>query len=337
MCAHVLVFSMLMALKDPDTEIRCDGPRDELEARWRREYPAAAARLEDVSRQFVARGTRSTEFLKGDVYTVDRFMAASSQEKHLLIDEGRVMKRVDGTSEALGSEVRCETTSYAFVLRKSPSADSYRVTEYAEAFGDPNFAGDFNLAAFSATRWGGESLVGRMQSPSFELRSIESLNGDGQETIRINYTFKDQAGKEEAGEVDLLPQQGWVIDRIDQRVSSSRSPGSVTTVKRGMRYARTDAGSYFPRRVEVAVRPGRSDRVQRDIIEYQEIQFDKPRDDMFTLSAYGLPDIPLKPEAAPSFFSFGNPLLWGSLAVAAVCFILLRLPRLRDGSSAPTG
>ena len=52
-------------------------------------------------------------------------------------------------------------------------------------------------------------------------------------------------------------------------------------------------------------------------------------DDMFRLTAYGLPDVPLRPSRRASVFTFRNPVFWLALAAAGASFALLWYMRSR--------
>ena len=70
------------------------------------------------------------------------------------------------------------------------------------------------------------------------------------------------------------------------------------------------------------------------IVEYDEVRLGPPPEKVFKLSAYGLPDVPLRPMPRASIFTFANPLLWLTLAASVVSFVLLRYLRPRAASAA---
>jgi hypothetical protein len=81
------------------------------------------------------------------------------------------------------------------------------------------------------------------------------------------------------------------------------------------------------------VRFARPDLYIHGKLSLSRLTFDNVPHELFKLSHYGLPDIPLRPVTQSSTFSYRNPLMWGSLIVAVVSFTLLRVMRAKADKS----
>jgi hypothetical protein len=66
------------------------------------------------------------------------------------------------------------------------------------------------------------------------------------------------------------------------------------------------------------------------IVEFKDIWLGPPPDEMFRLTGYGLPDIPLRPMPQASIFTYSNPLFWLTLAASLISFALLWILRRRE-------
>lgn len=328
-----LLLAMLHALGTPPTEAS-----EDVEARWRREYPRAAAVLEKTARSFLAKGKFSHRIPHGgdETYTTENLTVASSGDKKLFIRDQRFLDQPNHPRKPLGSDVWCKTPDYVFVLNKETPKDPYIIIYNSIKFKrDTDFYINYSSYCGSETTYMQKSLIERMQSPSFVLRAAESLqdeDGDG-ELVRIDYSYDhDDAPASESGSVYLDPQRNWAIRRVDILNTATMVTGKEDTLKVDIEidYQQVGDGVFFPRRVEGYYKTKYPDGYQHDILELSQIQVGDVPDKIFKLSAYGLPDVPLKPKKAESsLFSLRNPLFWVALVVAVVSFTLLRLTRSR--------
>jgi hypothetical protein len=222
-----------------------------------------------------------------------------------------------------------------FVLRRPSSEAPYRVDEFAESFGDAlAFEGQFDLYAHATTKFLGATLLERMRSPSFVVKAVDSATDDRGELVRFAYTCDRETSREE-GSVSLSPALHWAIVEVDVNITTRPEPSSQLKATYRMRYDALAGPPPVPGRIEYVVKSMRLEGTQHDLVEYEEIVAGDPPADMFKLSAYGLPDIPIRPKSPPSVSTPTNPLLWGSLAVAGACFVLLAVLRARDQRKVP--
>jgi hypothetical protein len=310
----------------------------DLEARWRREYPGAVERLEQAARVFSCEGTMSFTSLSGETIVTNEFSMVRDHDKKVLIRD----RRRDGTTnQPFTSDAICLTDRHAFRLVKPQGVGPYVV----EGFTDPsNWAtmGQqlkvlFDIYAEAAYSIRGRPLLAKMQEPSFTLERIGDLQREGESLVRVDYSVGAE-DKPESGMVLLDPSRDWAIREYDigKQVSYPANDVTVDERYRGkFEYAGGGEAGYFPNRIEMELRITRTPKP--DAVETVDIAFDTVRlgdfdENVFTLSNFGVADIPLTPSPPPSsFFSLRNPVFWASLLVAVGAFVLHRSLRRRPG------
>ncbi len=70
------------------------------------------------------------------------------------------------------------------------------------------------------------------------------------------------------------------------------------------------------------------------ILDLDQITLGNPPDAIFRLSAYGLPEVPLRPSPRASVFTIRNPILWLAFGSTVFCFALLWFLRSRNARMA---
>lgn len=306
-----------------------------LKARWQREYPRAAAEWEAVSRNFIAKGSYMFRYGKGDIEAAADFTVASSNDKRLYILDKRTFadRKSPDSPVPRDTLVACETAEYAFELTKPAGTDSYRVEGHGPYKGESDvlFQFYFQTAATSATVFGGISLLERMNHPSFILKSIETLKQDTVELVRLTYSYEEERVRE-SGTVDLDPGKNWAIRRVEIQ-SRHKKDGDSVKLSVDVGYETVDDTRHFPRRIETFQRFEPPDVYQHTVVSYRNIKLGSVPDEIFRLSAYGIPDIPLRAKRR-SIFTWRNPFLWLSLAAATGSFTLLWLLRKQRARTA---
>jgi len=310
-------------------------PAADLEARWRREYPIAAEKLEGIARSFLAKGAFNRRAFFGETVIAHELTVASAGDKRLYVGDRRTLESPKVPRHPHGSVVRCETPQDVFELTKESHADPYVLVYYSSKFPDDvRFNYDYDMCSRCSTVYMQQTLLSRMQSASFVVSAAESVQAGGSEVVRINYDY-DSGHHTESGAVYLDPSRDWAIRKVDVISKSEGIPHYE--FKSEVDYEKVGDGVFFPKRMEFFGKTQHADVYTHARLDLNQITVGDPPAEVFKLTAYGLPDIPLRPVPVSSVFSFRNPLFWGSLATAVVCFVLLRVTRSRKGkTSVPT-
>jgi hypothetical protein len=82
-----------------------EGGSEELEARWRREYPAPAAALESAARRFLARGSHHHQAFNGARVATERLTVAALESNQLFMRHERTEERPGAARHAVESSV----------------------------------------------------------------------------------------------------------------------------------------------------------------------------------------------------------------------------------------
>ncbi len=331
--------SLLLATLFASGGVRA-GTTEDLEARWRREYPRAAAGLERIAQSFFAKGSFTFRTVHGKTLTTNELTVASSGDRKLFVRERRTIESPKIPKRPETSRVLCRTPDYVFTLTKESPADPYVLADYSAKFEneDADFNFDYNMYARCSTVYLAGTLLERMQNPSFVVKAAESLHEGGNEVVRIDYTY-DETERSESGAVYLYPKRSWAIGKVDVIDQSkilnprTKEPNPAYHYQSEVVYQGVGDGVFFPKRMEFFGRTPRPDAYEHALLELTQITVGKVPPGIFQLTGYGLPDIPLKAVRESSAFSFRNPLFWGALITAILSFALLRVMRAKAGES----
>ncbi len=300
-----------------------------LEADWRRDYPAAARRWDDVASAFVAKGRSSFRWFAGFTTRSDDFTVATSGDKYLLIEGRRSTLNPGKPTHPSPSLVTCRTKDYAFDLKTQVGSDRYFILNHGEPpTKDLKFENDFLIFARSATTFLGSSLLHRMQSPAFTVQSVDKLERGSEELIQIRYTFTEDDITED-GTVILDPSKDWAIRSVNVALLWGKSQARTSTTVE-VSYKKGDESHLFPGRIDTMATQAMPGVFQRSLYEFEHVRLGEAPESMFHLPAYGLPEIPLRPSPRYSLFTLRNPVIWVALGAAVVCFGLLAVLRSRN-------
>ena len=305
-----------------------------LEEQWRREYPRAAAELE--SQSFLAKGTFSLRSFDGKTLTTHELTVASSAQKQLLVQDRRTIESQDQAQKPYASEVACKTPGYAFRLRKDAPTDPYVLITNSEDFpdGGTSFHHVFDMCARWGTVYMQRTLLERMQSPLFVVKSVQGVREGGSELVRIDYDVEDEHTVQ-SGSAYLEPKRNWVVRKA--KVRSKHKRGLLDyDFKCEVEYEDVGGRFFVPKAAEFFGKTPNPEVYEHGRLELTEIKVGDLPAEMFKLTAYGLPDVPLRPAPAPAVFSFRNPVLWGAIITAVASFVLLRVTRARKGPTPAT-
>jgi hypothetical protein len=319
---------------------------DDLEARWREEYPLALRELQEVLRCFTVEGKLTRRFFDGKVLVAGECKLVASGERRLVVRNRKTLEPRPKEGDPK-DDVQCLTPKYTFHLRKIAGAGPYLILNYGpRRAGDDLYINmDFVPTVFCMVEFEAYTLLHRMQSPTFVLKGIGRVRDGESEFVRIDYDWESERAFE-SGSIYLEPARKWAVRRSDMQFSlkpSSSDPGSTdpsgkplppTRIQHEVKYQDLPGGKPFPVYTERTVRLPGSAKYQVERFEAKRVTLDEPPPEWFMLSHYGLPDVPLRPAPQISAFSLSSPWLWGSFATALVSFLLLRSLRRNSRTSA---
>ncbi len=302
----------------------------ELEDKWRSDYPKAVSYWGSIMTNYEAVGHFSHHWRDGSTTVIDELTVAGLDERKLYIQNRmkRVSDKINDNRDTPG--VSCRTPEYAFGLKKDVPSGRYLLMyhEKNEEDEEARFNYWYGRYVKNATQYYGRSLMGRMLDSTFSLKSIEKLERDGEELVRINYSCELKYVIE-SGSVDLDPNKNWGIRSVDTKTVVKKN-NYTGFFKEEVAYREIEAGRFFPVHMESNERHVLNPEFyERTRIDFDRVKLGSASPDLFRLSAYGIPDLPLRPEKRPTIFTFRNPVLWLSLAATVACFTLLWRLRAR--------
>lgn len=320
----ILLASLLLAAGEKPVK-----STEGLEARWRGEYPRAAEEWEAVARDFVAKGRFSYRWNNGSTTITPKLTVASSGKKRLFVKEDNRTQIPGSPDRLLGSVVYVQTPDLQFDLKKAPSSKHYIISDYQrnEEDSESQFNYWYKKFARNATVYWGISFLDRMRDPSFALHSIEAVKRDAGDLVRIVYAYEGKYSFE-SGAVELDPDKNWAIRLVDIDTKGKKD-GFPSHLKIEVGYRKIDGKRFFPTRMESFDRTAKPEIFSHATLELDQVTLGGVSDDLFRMSTYGVPDMPLTPEARASVFTFRNPIFWLALLTAVASFTLLWVLRSR--------
>ena len=306
------------------------GTSKDLEARWRNEYPAAAKTWSAVMANFVAEGRFSYHANDRSITTIDALTVAALSGQRLYIRDQVKEREANRETTKVEPGVSCRTPEVKFGLRKLEPSDRYLLVYHDKNDEDreSTFSYWYQKYVTNATNYYGRSFLERMLDPTFSLTAIEAAQRDGAELVRIHYTYENKYVFE-TGHVDLEPGKNWGIRSVDM-TTKNKGKWGPSIYKQEVTYREVAPGRYFPCHMESnEPNPTEPEIFERAIVDFDKVELGAAIPEMFRLSAYGLPDLPLRPQPRMSIFTLRNPVLWFALASTVVCLVGLWLLRSR--------
>ena len=306
-----------------------------LEARWRREYPSAAAELESATREFVAKGTLKIHHYNDDEVETRNFRTAESRGRRVVVLDEQTRTTKSGKKESAGSRVYCWTPDRAFTLRKPVDHSDYAIEELSSThtLQDMTWLNwHFDLCIPVATHYNGVSLCDRINDHSFVFKSIDLAKMDDMDLVRIGYEYEGEF-QLESGRVVLSPAEGWAIRSVELTLKPKKG-GNPTEQKIEVKYRRIADKSWFPVSRTSRLGVPKYGTYFGERHEFQDVRLGDVPEEIFKLTAYGLPEIPDRPAPKRSVFTWSNPFLWLTFLAAVVCFTLLWKTRTRADRAA---
>jgi hypothetical protein len=298
----------------------------ELSARFQREYPEAARRLEAADKNFSAYGRCEFKLLNGKVYVTNKLVVSALDSRRLIIRDDRSVK---GIANSYMSEVFCSTPTYAFSLARNSPKSPYIISNY-----DANIRPDRDVERFyrdyilGASMFLGNRLIDRLRLRTFKVAGIKRVQGGSDSLIELKYACSELF---ETGTLALDPSSDWVLRSVDVFVDKEKDEHfSRLNYKSNLRYDGSN-DVRIPSHTDYVIVLAKNQKTQSNVVDFDEIRVNNTSESVFRLSAYGLPDVPLNSARTyGSFFTVFNPLFWISVAGMAISFVGLRMLRNRE-------
>jgi hypothetical protein len=301
----------------------------ELGALFRREYPAAARRLELPESNFSAHGRCEFKLLSGKIYVTNKLTVSALNSRRLIVRDDRSVK---GVAKSEIFEVFCSTPGYRFSLEKQSPKSPYIISSYdANTKPDPTFERLYRDYALGASNFLGKPLIDRLRSPTFKIAGIKRVQTGRDSLIELKYSCSDVF---ETGTLSLDPSRDWVLRSVDVYVDKE---GKLSRLTFKSRLEYNESGSLrIPSHMNYVISLPKNPNTQSSVVDFDAIEVNNTSESVFRLPAYGLPDIPLNAARTHgTYFTFFSPLFWVCVAGMIVSFVGLRILR-RSGAKGGT-
>lgn len=286
---------------------------DDVLAKFRQEYRAAAARLEDASKNIRCRLDYEFSGLNGNTRIEKTIIYREGIEKSTLYKNRKILV-VNHNTMIRGKKyndayVFCVTPTYTFQLHSQYSGDKPGpyVLRAVSAAGQtsPNFIEGVYINSVYTTNQTYALDKDRIADLLWDERCkvtraewLPAPSGEGDESRKIEVHFDNKAGNHWIGGGRLIfdPSLDWALTEYDVDINSD-APGMKTmpngSKKVGKLVNRMWPGvGIFPVRLEYAFRYPHGD--DKRVANVVSVAHDDGDDTPFTLAAYGLPDIYVK-------------------------------------------
>lgn len=229
--------------------------------------------------------------------------------------------------------VRCLTPNLMFLLKKDVPSGPWLVSRHGN---DRRQMDRFNLhisvhvkdfvdAALQLIDLPVKTLL---EDPHFKITDAKAVTRDGLACIEFSFDLQGSSLWYESGRMVLCPELDWAVRECE--VNSRTKTGELCVTKGTVLLDRWPGGFVFPRRVVHELRCAGDHQGSTEVedVTFHKVTPGAARDEMFTLAAFEVPELPLGP-VRPSFFSASNWLFWTCLAVGVGCLVLLLRMRPR--------
>jgi hypothetical protein len=322
--AYGIVF-VVMSITCQNSSINSTG---EIAKQFLKEYPQSALVLDESTKSFQAKGAITVQTLSGKVYTTKNLEVYSSGDKQAFIRGFRTSEIAGMPPSGPVFDVFCRTPDYLFKLTKKSEGGQYLISYYQDsrASDDVEYIKLFDIYARSSISYMQETLLHRIQSPTFVIHAEERLTEYKGDAVRFNYSY--EGNQSESGDLILCPSRSWAILGSNLTVKSKNIP--LYYYKSKIDYSNDVSIRMIAKdsSYELTVpQAGNKEKTEKAHLILSAIKNDSVPDGVFGLPYYGLPDIPLRGVPNSSMFSVKNPLFWGSMILAIASFAILKFRR----------
>jgi hypothetical protein len=242
-------------------------------------------------------------------------------------------------SEGLSEQrVRGFNQEYRFSLRKKGGGREYSIDSLEARGADhPPISMPMRAYLFAPCAVQVASMMRVVTHPHFSVRDITAVTRDGKTLLRIAFDcptdpptkkgFIDSGGIE--GSVLVSPEEKWALYEYECR----RKKGIPMLYTGTIDYQGSLDGFPVPKRLarqRVVKRP-KGDEVETQAYDFLEFHHTSPRDEEFTLAAFGIPEDVTRPSGPGRKGVLGYWLVALALAaLAAAVFLKIASSRLRE-------
>jgi len=296
--------------------------------RFLREYPAAAERLDAMTRFATGRGEIESRNYDGKEMRAE-ISLARRPGYYLYIRKRHQI--VSGTNLE-PTLVMCQTPTQWFRLTRDASTQPYSL--------DALTKGTYRTFDEEESSHVGKFLdLGRIESikisdlikkQGFRITAAEEVDREGGRVVEVRFTLTDEKLPLREGRLVFDPRADWAL--VAYEIVPVTEKGEQIHLTRTMEYRRGDDGTIVPTKVTLldTVDFDGKKRLDSTVVTFKEVSYSTPAEREFSLPAFNVPEIALRPEPRSSFFSLRNPILWAGLAVSVAAFVALAVLRKRS-------
>ena len=265
---------------------------EDLKARFLKEAPSAWQRYATSQENLDVILERTTEAFGNAVgefpTTKESYHVMKSANSHMKEETHN-----DGSQNIVG-----RNPAYDFVLNKSAGESSYVVRYVGKRV--PGFEDDYRIVACFSTLAlsgvGGVPLLDIIRRPNFHLKGVGKETRHGKHLVRVDFDYDAEDYLPlQGGQFWLDPSAYWLVSELEYRVAGQ----APTTIENEFR-EKDEGPPILVRTIETTHGVNNPDGGTRWTSVISRWDREPLSPERFTLSAYGLPEIDLRPPGRPS-------------------------------------
>lgn len=164
----------------------------------------------------------------------------------------------------------------------------------------------------------------------FRITGAGQVARGDERDVEIRFSLAEEKLPIRQGRLVFAMRCDWAL--TDYEIIPVSKEGGELRLTRTTEYRRGDDSTIVPTKVTLIdsiVSQGKSEP-ESTVMTIDDISYSPPPEGRFSLTAFNLPDIPLRPTPRASFFSLLNPILWVGIAAAIIAFGLLYVLRRKS-------
>lgn len=299
-----------------------------VEERFLREYPAAADRLDAMTRSATGKGKMVSRQFDGTV-TRDEVLLARRPGYYLYV---RTRPSVVSGTKLESTLVMCQTPTRWFRLTREAPTQPYSVDALQE--------GTYRSLGQQESFYVGRFVdLGKIESikvsdlikmEGFRITGANEVDRGDEHVVEVQFTLTNDKMPIRQGRLVLAPRWDWAL--MEYEIIPESKEGGDLRITRAMEYRRPDDSTIVPTKATLIDTLEIQGKAKSDttVMTFEDLNYATPAEERFSLLAFNVPDISLRPEPRSSFFSLRNPILWSGLVVSAAAFVALGVLRKRS-------
>lgn len=298
-----------------------------VEEQFLREYPAAADRLDAMTRSVTGTGKVVSRRFDG-TETRDEVSLSRRPGYYLYV---RTRPSVVSGTKLESTLVMCQTPTHWFRLtREAPTQPysldalkegAYRTLEQQESF----YVGRFvDLGKIESVK-----VSDLIKMKGFRITGADEVDRGDERVVEIRFILANDEMPIRQGRLVLAPRWDWAL--MEYEIIPESKEGGNLRLTRTMEYRRRDDSAIVPTKVTLIDTLEVQGEAKSDttVMTFEDLNYSTPPERQFSLSAFNVPEISLRPKPRSSFFSLRNPILWAGLVVSVASFAALGVLRKR--------